>query len=534
MRGTLVRPTSIARLRLSAGQQIIAGRVAAAATVVVVLVALASIVIYIWTALHRISYPYELDWLEGGAVEIVGRVLAGKPLYTTPSLAYVSYTYTPLYSYVSAAVAEITGNGFLPLRLVSFVSSLAAVTVLWRWAVDVTTDRVAGPVAAGLFAATYGLTGWWFDVGRLDSLFVALTLTALWLGRRAEGVGGGIAVGVIAFLAFFTKQIALVALVPAFVWLALIRPRAGLAALTTLLVLVATSTVLLDDLSDGWYRYFVVSELSGQPWLRWMWVGFWRVDLYRHLWPLAWLVAVGAIIAAARAWRRRSHHDRGRLRLAIWRVGAGRLGVGYELAAVAGLLLAAWFSRLHSGSAPNVLVPAYAACALLATLTFSRLRRLGALPALAASAVVLAQVAMLLSMPNRAVPTRTERAAGAELISRLRALPGPVLVLGHPWYGTLAGKGSFAQVDAITEVLRSDAPRGADVLRRTLGDSLNHYHVRAVVLDELPTGWIAGQLARNFVLQPGTITRQLLRPPAGRRSAPTYLYLRRSLHRARD
>ena len=242
MRGTLVRPTSIARLRLSAGQQIIAGRVAAAATVVVVLVALASIVIYIWTALHRISYPYELDWLEGGAVEIVGRVLAGKPLYTTPSLAYVSYTYTPLYSYVSAAVAEITGNGFLPLRLVSFVSSLAAVTVLWRWAVDVTTDRVAGPVAAGLFAATYGLTGWWFDVGRLDSLFVALTLTALWLGRRAEGIGGGIAVGVIAFLAFFTKQIALIALVPAFVWLALIRPRAGLAALTTLLVLVATST----------------------------------------------------------------------------------------------------------------------------------------------------------------------------------------------------------------------------------------------------------------------------------------------------
>jgi hypothetical protein len=424
-------------------------------------------------------------------------------------------------------VAEVTGIGFLPLRLVSFVSSLAAIAVLWRWVVEATRDRVAGPVAAGLFAATYGLTGWWFDVGRLDSLFVALTLTALWLGRRAEGIGAGVAVGVIAFLACFTKQIALVAVVPAFVWLALIRPRAGLAALTTLVVLLVASTVLLDDLTNGWYRYFVLSELSGQPWLRWMWLGFWRVDLYYYLWPLAWLVGVAAIVAAGRAWRRRSDHDRRRPRLAIWRGADGRLGVGYDLAAVAGLLLAAWFSRLHSGSAPNVLMPAYVACALLAALAFSRLRRLGALPALAVCAVVVAQLAMLLTMPNRALPTKADRTAGAELIARLRSLPGPVLILGHPWYGTLAGKGSFAQVDAITEVLRSDAHRGAAVLNRTLGDSLNHYHVQAVVLDQLASGWIAGQLARNFVLAPGTITQQPLRAPVGRRSAPTYLYLRR-------
>jgi hypothetical protein len=51
--------------------------------------------------------------------------------------------------------------------------------------------------------------------------------------------------------------------------------------------------------------------------------------------------------------------------------------------------------------------------------------------------------------------------------------------------------------------------------------------VQAVVLDQLASGWIAGQLARNFVLAPGTITQQPLRAPVGRRSAPTYLYLRR-------
>ena len=42
---------------------------------------------------------------------------------------------------------------------------------------------------------------------------------------------------------------------------------------------------------------------------------------------------------------------------------------------------------------------------------------------------------------RRADPTAADRAAGARLIARLRALPGPVIVLRHPWYATPRGKG---------------------------------------------------------------------------------------------
>ncbi len=74
-----------------------------------------------------------------------------------------------------------------------------------------TGDRIAGLVAAGLFAATYRISGAWFDTGRVDSLFLALTLLAFAWGRTARGVRGGIALGMLAFLAFFTKQTALLA-----------------------------------------------------------------------------------------------------------------------------------------------------------------------------------------------------------------------------------------------------------------------------------------------------------------------------------
>jgi hypothetical protein len=527
VRGTLVRSAPIDRLLLSLRTGV-AERGAAWAARLAVLVALAPVAVYVWIAAHRFAYPYELDWLEGGAVELVGRVLDGKPLYAAPTLAYVSYTYPPLYTYVSAAVAEVTGLGFLPLRLVSFASSLVAFLALGRWVLVATRDRVAAVVAVGLFAATYGLSGWWFDVGRLDSLFVALTLVAFWLGRGAQGVRAGAAVGALAFLAFFTKQIALIAIAPALVWLALVRPRAGVSALAVLIALVAGSTLSLDAVSGGWYRYFGVSELAGQPWQRRMWVGFWRIDLYRHLRPLAWLLAVALIARVSVAVRRRAGSERGWALPAIRPTVGGRIGIGYELAAAVGMLLAAWFSRLHTGGYVNVLMPAYAACALGGGLAFAAMRRLGPLPALAAVALVLAQLAVLLQMPDHALPARVQRTAGTELIARLRSLPGPVLVLAHPWYGTLAGKGSFAQTDAITEVLRSHGARGASVLRSVLRDSLNRYRVQAVILDKAPPSWLAPQLAHNFALQPGAVTHQLLRPPGDLRSAPTLLYLRKS------
>jgi hypothetical protein len=491
--------------------------------------ALVPVALYVWTAVHRLGYPYELNWLEGGGVEIVQRALQGKSLYTAPTLGYVSYTYTPLYAWVSAAVAEITGIGFLPLRLVSFASSLVAIGALWRLTTDATGDRIAGAVASGVFAATYALTGSWFDVGRLDSLFVALTLIALWLGRRAHGARAGAAVGAVAFLAFFTKQVGLIAVLPALAWLVLSRPRTGAAALATLAALVAGTTLLFDGLTHGWYRYFIVGELAGQPWDPKKWIGFWRLDLYRHLRPLVWLAIVALIaVVVSAVMGREPRRERGRAHPTIFGfVHRGALGVGYELTAVAGLLLAAWFSRLHTGGYVNVLMPAYAGCALVGGLAFAQVRRLGPLMTTLAAALVLAQLTQLTTVPDHALAHKSARTAGAELIRRLRRLPGPVLVLSHPWYGTLAGKGSFAQSDAIFEVLRSDDTRGSVYLRRELRNALDRYRIQAVVLDHPPPSWMAPQLARDFVLADQAITPTVLRPPTDLRSGPTFLYLRR-------
>jgi hypothetical protein len=478
------------------------------------------ILVYLWVAFHRLGYPFELDWMEGGSVELAARAAAGHSLYVAPSLSYVGWTYTPLYYWVAAAMSHVIGIGFLPLRLVSFLASGVSMAVLATVVIRETGQRAAGLVAAGLFAATFVIAGAWFDTGRVDSLFVALTLLAVAWGARARGISGGVVLGVLSFLAVFTKQTAVVALVPVLGYLALTRWRVGVPALIVLAVLGLGSTLALDATTGGWYRYYVVSELSHQPWAEGEWVQFWTRDLVGHLWPALALMLPAVLLARSRG------------ALCSLRSPA----VYYGLAG-AGLVGAAWVSRLHTGGYANVLIPAYAALALGAGLACGECLRAGrervGIPV--AVAAVVTQVGLLAYSPASQIPTRTDRTAGVELIARLRALRGPVVVLRHPWYATLAGKGSFAQEEAINDVLRSDDPRGARGLGASLRRALDADNVQAVVLDgTYDAHLLEPELSREFRLSSEPVTPSRLYPLTDARTAPTLLYVRRLATRTKS
>ncbi|HWF53310.1 MAG TPA: glycosyltransferase family 39 protein [Solirubrobacteraceae bacterium] len=481
--------------------------------VLVCVAAAAPIAVYLWIALHRIGYPYELDWMEGGSVGLAARVAAGHSLYVAPSLSFVGWTYTPFYYVVAAAVSKLTGVGFLPLRLVSLIASLSSMATL-AWIVRrETRDRVAGLVAAGLFAATFAISGAWFDTGRVDSLFVALTLLAVAFGRSARSVRGGVGLGVLCFLAFFTKQSALLALVPVLLYLAVIRRRVGVSALLTLVALVVGSTLVLQAASHGWYGYYIYGELLHQPVATTLWRLFWTQDIIGHEWPLVMLVVGGA---ATLAWT-----GRGRLRFSS--------PVVYYVVAAAGLIGSAYVSRLHTGGWVNVLIPAYAATALLAGLTYGAVvtGRHGGIARPVLAAVVLLQLVLLPYSIGAQIPTAADRATGAELITALRGLPGRTIVLRHPWYATLARKTGTAQGEAITDVLRSSDTRGSRALLASLHRALDAEHIDAVVVDYPGEGSYFGpEFTRDFRLQRRQITPSPLYPLTDLRSAPTFVYLR--------
>ena len=491
----------------------------------VVVISLVPTLVYTVVALRRIGYPYELEWLEGGAVEIAGRVAHGQAIYVAPTLHYVPYPYTPLYFWVTGTLARLIGVGFLPLRLVSLVSSFGACALLVRIVWRETGDVVAGVVASGLFTATFAVSGAWLDIGRVDSLGLLLLLLALYRARRAEGIKGGIAVGVLAFAAFMTKQSTLVAMVPIVAVLLVVRRRVGVSALATVAGLVVVSTYLLNISSHGWYGYYAFQELLHQGEISSVWKTFFTKDL----WHTPWAIGLGLIAGAV---------------CVVYRQ-VGSIDWLYWGSAIVGLLLSSLVARLHSGGGQDVLIPAYAATALLGAFGYDTLLRVAkragadgsgrdwrsAIPAatgLLLALVVGLQIYALHYSPSRYIPSLSDKVAGDHFIALVRRTPGPVIVIDHPFYDTLAGKASWAQGEAVHDILRAaPSPARTDLLDSI--DALLRSSQPITVLADGPASAMGPSSVPYFRLTPTKIfeCESCFYPVTDLRLRPAFRFVRR-------
>jgi hypothetical protein len=423
-----------------------------AAQLAAALAGLVAIGAYLFVALSRLDYPFALERLEGNSLVEVHRILAGQPLYPAPTAGYVPDGYPPLYFIATAAVARVLGAGYLSLRLVSLVSSLTCFALLARLVQRETGSIAAGTGAAGVFAATYFVAGTWLDVGRVDSLFLALSIGGLYAARHMRGARGAVAVGALLAAAALTKQTALAEAVAVTVAL-LTGPRrrlACVAALTEVTVL-GVSTVVLRLTSGGWYTYYVFRQMSEHSLTYGNFGWFWTALL-----SATGLAAGAALIGARRVPRE-------------------------LLAGCAALAVEGYATLVHSGGAINDMLPAYLAAALLAGLA------LGGGSArwvtTASGVLVLAQTVFLLasSHPSQAIPTSADRAAGERLLAGMRAFGGDIADPNDPSLSLVAGMAPAAVPGAAYDVLRASDKAGIASYRRSAYQAVKTRQFSAII-----------------------------------------------------
>jgi 4-amino-4-deoxy-L-arabinose transferase-like glycosyltransferase len=157
---------------------------------------------YLVFEILRIWYPFELEWMEGAMVDHVMRILKGELLYVEPSLEFIPCIYSPLYFYLAAIVSKVIGLGFLSLRLTSVLASIGTLIVLFRLVYKETSNVLAALLTSGLFATTYKISGAWFDIGRVDSLFFLFLVCAIFLVRFKPTTQHYVLAGIFIFLSF--------------------------------------------------------------------------------------------------------------------------------------------------------------------------------------------------------------------------------------------------------------------------------------------------------------------------------------------
>jgi hypothetical protein len=469
--------------------------------------AAAYMMMYLCVAILRLRYPFELEWLEGATLDHVRRVLTDAPLYAGPSLDFIAFTYPPLYYYLAALGLRIGGSGFVAMRVVSIAASGGSFVLIYMLVRAESGHRIAF-VSAGLFVATYSLSGAWLDLGRVDSLYLCLALATGVALVRASSPLHFAGAGLLTALALLTKQTILITLIFVAPYLLVRHPRGFLDFVAAAAAAGGGVELYLDRRSGGWFRYYVYElprmRLAISSRAARLWTFAWN-DMLRPLAP----ILAGTL--AAFSLRRRDPIDTVALDRQM------RIGLF-----TAGMILSSAAGRLEGGAWTNALLPAYAAVAVVFGLAAGWFRG-GSL--LAPIAAVL-QFLMLAYDPRTLVPTSRDAAAGRAIVERIPQLPDGVLVLDHGYLAEMAGKRSFAHGWAMTDVLWADRAGAGRALESDVRRAIAARRFPALVLDATPH-WFASDFAAHYVRTDELPDPGAFLPVSGSRRRPEAVYLPR-------
>jgi hypothetical protein len=452
--------------------------------------------------------------MEGGSVVHVVRVMQGQPLYGSPSLEFVPYIYTPFYFYISSLLARITGIGFLPLRLVSLLASLGCFGLIFLIVYRRTSSRYASFLATFLFAASYRISGSWFDLARVDTLFLCLLLAGIFTFDSPRWSTRVFISPALMFLSFFTKQTALIVAVCLAAAAFFTRPRSERFLFPAVFgTLLAGSHLIMNSLTDGWYGFYTFYLPAQHDLLEIMLARFWTNDVARHL-------AIGLTIGLIPF-----------LRLG----GAGKRNGSRTIRDVfilGGFFLASYLPRIHAGGFDNVLMPVYAGIAIFfgigwaeSSKAIGQESRLKLLLLFAAGI----QFTALVYPPGQQIPSIRDRERGEELQKLIRSFEGEVYLSDHPWYLEELGKASQAQDMAVRDIMRaSKAGEWKEALRQEMAAAIDLRRYEAIIVDFKNFALRPPDFEEQYVLVDPNLSGGVFHPVAGWDRSPTYLYVRRA------
>ena len=432
--------------------------------------ALLYILVYLYVVFSRIRYPFELEWVEGGSIDHVRRIIAGQKLYIAPSLEFTPYIYPPFYYHVSAIVSKIVGIGFLPLRLVSFISSLGSFFFIFRIVKLETKDIYSGIIATGLFAATYRISGAWLDIGRVDSLYLMLLLAAIYLIRFKNSPTSYILAGILISLSFLTKQTALAILLPLIIYCILTNWHSSIFFIGTTVIIIGGNTLFLNYIHDGWYYYYVFSLPTQHPIIKDRLIFFWSKDIMSSL-AIAFGMSIFYVSNQLLKHRKEA--------------------IFYFLIAV-GMLGSAWIPRLKNGGYDNTLLPACAIISILFGLALHEVINL--IQDISTEKkdyikiniylLCIIQFFSLIYSPSDQIPPQYDLRAGRKVVRSLAQIEGDILMPYHSYLPTLAGKRSFAHWAGMWDILRGDEGDIKTKLADEIVQAIAEKRFSAIILDD--------------------------------------------------
>lgn len=426
----------------------------------------------LWMFSKRLVYPYELDWIEGGMLTSVMQIVDGHPLYAAPSIAYVPFLYAPAFFYLAALVAKIVGASLSALRLVSVIASLVSLSTIVFIVFFETKSWFWGLASAGLFAGLYPASRLWFDLARVDSVFLMFFLLFLLSLRRGNSLPWQIAAGIFAALTLLSKQNGLLMCIPIIATYFLFDWKHRLALPLTFALVYGGISLAFILSTDGWYSYYCYSLAFLQPNSRmsYTFLDFVNGFIFPNLSIAALLSLCVLPLLFFRGTKERS---------ALW------------LMIFCSTIATSYFAKANVGGVNNVVIPAFAVFSLLFGICIAEISknlqaesslRYRPLAEIFLCLLAFFQLAQVVYNPPLYLPPDEDYTKGTKALKFIKKFDGNVYV-PNTSIALIAGKRTFAHPSAMWDVLHTDDdPRGKDILKRELKTAVDSHLFDAIVV----------------------------------------------------
>lgn len=486
--------------------------------IILIISACIYLLFYFFIALNRINYPYDLEWIEGGMVDQVQHFIITGKIYVSPSINFVPFLYPPLFFLFSAVTSSIFGIGYFSLRFVSFVASIVIFITIYLIVFEETKEWWVSILSVGLFSATFRVTGAWLDIARVDTLFVALWILFVYIIRKKESYFYSFLAGVLAALAFLTKQTALIVCLPVIIYLIYKNWKYGLTLFTTTIAIICFTTLLLNRSSDGWFFFYVFTLLRQQTeWVPLMFISFWANDLLFHI-PIAILFSLYFL----------NNKLNGKRTLSL-------LWIFIFFGALAGTFL----TRVKWGGYDNVLLPLYVVFSVTFGLGLNELEkkidnsndRRKNVTKIFISAACLSQLIILFYNPFSQIPTKNDLQAGNELVKYISSVKGKVFLPDNGYLSTIAGKEAFAHNSAIWDIVRGNKDTvEKEILSEDLSNIIKNQYFDVIILSTKDLKYYCENIDKYYIQQkvPYTNTSSFY-TITGAKLRPTTIYIAKRL-----
>jgi len=444
--------------------------------------------LFLWVALQRFTYPFELHAGEASVIEAAFKILDGGMLYGLPSLQWFPISQTPLFYYLSALLMESSQlYSIVIMRMLTIGSTVGIGLILYRFLRKTGIDDVFSLVGFGLFFAAYSSVDQCYDLAVPNMLAAFLGLLAVYFSGLNKKNLTVLLCALTTVLAVFTDQTYLILWVLLLIhWFFQGRKKFYIYAFTTV-IFILFGLYALHFLNEGksWYCLFEM-PLHKELYFHKLFT-FWFVDLF-WLFPIMSITAVLALFGLGRILYRKSFKQSD-MSMSVM---------------VIGFFSVSLITVLHEPTSIIAMVPAVIALAGLTSWTLQHFHLndydFGWLPSIVVKILVIIQMALLVYNPQPLIPDLNDKEQGKSFIDFLASAEGDVFIPNHPYYTRLAGKKPHLSGGLLSEYIKIKVDEVSGIPADAI-EAVSSKSFTLIVLDEPIDYWI--DVIAPYYLQDG-------------------------------